>query len=101
MMADVDGTYETTVKTPMGEQNMTLTVVTDGATFSGSGAGAMGSMDITNGTVEGNTLGWTMQITSPMPMKLTCTATVDGDTLTGSVGAGGFGKFPIKGTRKA
>ena len=33
--------------------------------------------------------------------KLEGTATVDGDTLTGSVKAGAFGSFPMSGTRKA
>lgn len=59
----------------------------------------MGSVDITDGTLDGNTLNWTMAMTVPMPMTLTCTATVDGDTITGSIGAGAFGNFPMSGTR--
>jgi hypothetical protein len=34
-----------------------------------------------------------------MPMTLDCHATAEGDTLTGSVGAGAFGSFPLSGTR--
>ena len=34
-----------------------------------------------------------------MPMTLDCKATVDGDTITGSVGAGAFGSFPLTGSR--
>jgi hypothetical protein len=99
-MAGVDGTWDTVVKSPLGDQKATLTVTTDGGTFTGTNAGAMGSTEIT-GTVDGNTLHWTMNITVPMPMSLDCTATVDGDTLTGSVGAGAFGSFPLTGTRVA
>ena len=97
-MADVDGTWDATVKSPLGDQKMTLTVKTDGGTFTGTNSGAMGSTDI-NGTVDGNTIHWTMNITVPMPMTLDCTATADGDTMTGTVGAGAFGSFPLSGSR--
>jgi hypothetical protein len=97
-MAGIDGTWDTTVKSPLGDQKMTLTVKTDGGTFTGTNSGAMGSTDI-NGTVDGETIHWSMNITVPMPMTLDCTATADGDTLTGSVGAGAFGSFPLTGTR--
>jgi hypothetical protein len=58
----------------------------------------MGSMDV-NGTVSGNTLAWKQTMTVPMPMTLDCEATVDGDVLTGTVGAGAFGSFPMTGKR--
>lgn len=99
-MAGIDGTWDSTVKSPLGDQKMTLTVKTDGGTFTGTNSGAMGSTDI-NGTVDGDTIHWSMNITVPMPMTLDCTATADGDALTGSVGAGAFGSFPLTGTRVA
>ena len=96
----VAGTYSTTVKSPMGDQSGTLTVNDNGdGTFSGSMAGAMGSMDIPSGTVDGDTISWKMQMTVPMPMTLDCTATINGDTLTGSVNAGAFGAMPLSGKR--
>ena len=54
----VAGTYETVVKSPMGDQKGTFTVVPgdDGNTFTGSMAGGMGSMDVKDGTIDGNTL---------------------------------------------
>ena len=99
-MAGVDGTYEVTVKSPLGDQKSTLTVKSDGNSFSGTNAGAMGSNDI-SGEVNGNTLTWKQQMTVPMPMTLDMTATVDGDAITGTVGAGAFGSFPMNGTRTA
>lgn len=98
-MSGVDGTYETVVKSPMGDQKATLTVKSDGNSWTGQQVGAMGTADITNGTVDGNTIGWSMSITVPMPMTLDCTATIDGDTLTGAVKAGAFGSFPMTGKR--
>jgi hypothetical protein len=97
-MADVDGTYECVVKSPLGDQKMTTTIRTEGNTFTGNSAGAMGSMDI-SGNVDGNTLTWKQSITVPMPMTLDCEATVDGDVIVGTVGAGAFGSFPMSGKR--
>ena len=97
----VAGTYECVTKTPMGDQKSDVTIVVDGDTFTGTNIGAMGSMELENGKVDGNTLTWSMKMTVPMPMTLEGTATVDGDTLTGSVKAGAFGSFPLTGTRTA
>ena len=67
----VAGTYDCITKTPMGDQKSVFTVVDNGdGTFSGNNAGAMGSMDVENGKVHGNTLTWSMNMTVPMPMKL-------------------------------
>jgi len=96
----VAGTYNTTVKSPMGDQSGTLTINDNGdGTFSGNMAGGMGAMDIASGTIDGNTIKWSMDMTVPMPMKLDCEATIDGDALTGTVNAGAFGAMPVSGTR--
>ncbi|ABC62375.1 hypothetical protein [Erythrobacter litoralis] len=98
----VAGTYNTVVKSPMGDQSGTFTVVPgdDGDTFTGSMAGGMGSMDVENGKIDGNKLTWDMNMTVPMPMKLECEATVEGDQLTGNVNAGAFGAMPLTGERQ-
>ena len=98
-MANVDGTWAVAVKTPMGDQKSDLTVKSDGDSFTGNMSGAMGTNDV-SGKVEGDTLIWSMDITSPMPMTLDNKATVDGDTMTGTVKAGAFGDMPLSGTRK-
>lgn len=100
-MAAVDGEYEVTVKSPMGDQQSVLTVKSDGGSFTGNMAGAMGSMAIEGGTVDGNKLSWKMDMTVPMPMTLECSATVDGDSISGQVIAGAFGSMGMSGTRKA
>lgn len=98
-MSAVDGTWETVVKSPLGDQKSTIVVKSDGNSWTGTSTGQMGTTEITDGTLEGNTLKWTMAMTVPMPMTLTCSATVDGDTITGSIGAGAFGSFPMSGSR--
>jgi len=98
----VAGTYECLTKTPMGDQTSTFTVVpgADGTTFTGTNAGPLGSLEVENGKIDGNTLTWTMQMTVPMPLALNATATIDDDALTGTINAGAFGDMPMTGTRK-
>ena len=97
----VAGPYDCVTKSPMGDQKSVLTVNVDGDSWTGSNAGQMGALDITDGKVDGNTLTWTMDMKVPMPMKLEGSATVDGDTITGQVKAGAFGTMAMTGTRKA
>ena len=95
----VAGTYDCVTKSPMGDQKSKFTVNVDGDSFTGQNAGAMGSMDVIDGKVDGNTLTWKMNMTVPMPMTLEGKATIDGDTLTGSINAGAFGAMAMTGTR--
>ena len=95
----VAGTYNVTTKTPMGDQSGTFTVNVSGDSFTGKVTNPMGEMEVQNGTVSGNTLNWKMDMKVPMPMSLTCTATVDGDAITGEIDTGAFGKMAMSGTR--
>ena len=99
-MAGVDGTFDCTVKSPLGDQKMTLTVKSDGDSFTGTVSGAMGASDVT-GEVRGEQISWKQQMTVPMPMTLDCQGTVSDAGITGTVGAGAFGSFPLSGTRTA
>lgn len=94
----IDGTYDVVVKSPMGERKSVLTVQSAGDRFTGTNAGDAGSFDV-SGAVSGNTLTWQQKITTPMPMTLDMTATIEGDTITGSAKAGAFGSFPLSGQR--
>ena len=97
----VDGSYDCVTKSPMGDQKSVFTVKSDGDSFTGSNAGAMGALDVQNGKVDGNTLTWKMDMTVPMPMTLEASATVDGDNISGDVKAGAFGSMALSGCRKA
>jgi hypothetical protein len=96
-----DGKWEIVINSPLGAQKATLDITTDGATLTGTQAAAQGSGPLENGKVDGNTLSWSAKISSPMPMTLDFTGTLDGDKLSGSVKAGSFGSFPFTGGRVA
>ena len=100
-MSQVDGSYDCITKSPMGDQKSVFTVKSDGDSFTGSNAGAMGALEVENGKVDGNKLTWTMNMKVPMPMTLEAEATIDGDTLTGTIKAGAFGSMAMTGTRQA
>ena len=94
-----DGSWNITIKTPMGAQSATLVLTTDGATLSGQMQSPMGNIDLTDGTVDGESLTWKAALTAPMPMTLEFTATVDGDAIAGEAKLGAMGSAPFEGTR--
>lgn len=94
-----DGTWNTTINSPMGAQNGTMTLATDGGTLTGKLAAPTGEIDIEDGTVDGDKLTWKASMTSPMPMTLEFTATVSGDEINGEVKLGAFGNATLTGTR--
>lgn len=94
-----DGTWNVTLDTPMGAQQMTLTLATNGTELTGKLSSPQGDMEIANGTVDGNNLTWVVSITQPMAMDIETSATVDGDTITGESKLGTFGTAKLTGTR--
>jgi hypothetical protein len=97
----VDGKWDIVINSPMGAQKATIELAASGTTLSGTQTAAQGSGPLENGKIDGNAVSWSAKITSPMPMTLDFTGTVDGDKLTGSVKAGAFGSFPFTGSRSA
>ena len=97
----VAGIYDTTVKSPMGDQKGVFTVVlADGGAFTGSVVDGMGTMEVVDGKVDGNRLTWKMSTKVPLPLDFDCVATIDGDSLIGKVNAGAFGEMVLSGTRQ-
>src|SRR3546814_17777248 len=97
-MSQVDGSYDCVTKSPMGDQKSVFTVSSDGDSFTGQNAGALGALDGENGKVDGNKLSWTMNMKVPLPMTLECEATIDGDALPGTITAGAIGSMAMTGT---
>ncbi|CAN7222083.1 hypothetical protein LJR219_000767 [Phenylobacterium sp. LjRoot219] len=93
-----DGNWKITISTPMGPQEVTASITTQGDSFTGKSESAMGSQEI-SGKVAGDTLTWQAEITKPMPLTLDFEAKVDGDKMTGTVKLGAFGNAPLNGHR--
>jgi hypothetical protein len=94
-----DGTWNLTMNTPMGERRSTLTLSTAGGRLTGKQEAEGNTTDIAEGTVSGNDVSWQVAITNPMPLTLTFSGTVDGNSMNGTADTGMFGSFPFEGTR--
>lgn len=96
----VDGTWNVTATSPMGSQQATLTFSSDGTSLSGSMTGQQGTVEFSDGSIDGDDLKWTVQLQQPMPIKLDFTAQVSGDSISGKFNLGSFGSGTLSGTRE-
>lgn len=94
-----DGDWKVTVNSPMGSQDATLTLDSNGDSLTGKFVGPQGEQTFEGGVVVGNSLSWNIKMTQPMPMNLDFLAEVDGDNIGGSVKLGAFGDATFSGTR--
>lgn len=97
-MSALDGKWEVTVTSPMGQQKITMELRTSGGVLAGTMSGAMGSAPI-SGTADGDSFAFASNITTPFPINIEVTGNAEGDDLNGQVKTQGFGSFPMKGTR--
>ena len=96
------GTWNITMKTPMGEQKSTLTLTEEG----GALAGTMGSADsgeavIKDASLSGDKVAFKTDVKKPMAITVSFDLTVSGDTLTGTAKPGMFPAMPVAGARAA
>jgi hypothetical protein len=94
-----EGNWNLVIATPMGERQATLSIKVEGAVLKGSQAAEGNSVEIFDGSVDGDTLVWKVSITNPMPMTLEFSGTVRGDSIGGTVVFGAFGSSSFSGTR--
>jgi hypothetical protein len=95
----VDGNWNITMTTPMGERKATLALTNSGGTLTGTQGAEGNSGEIFDGTTSGDDVAWKISITNPMPLTLAFTGKVSGDNMSGEMGIGMMGSFPFTGTR--
>jgi hypothetical protein len=94
-----DGTWNLTMKTPIGDRKAKLELTTAGGALTGKLTGEEGnSTNLYEGKADGSNLSWKADIKSPMPLSLQFTGTVSGDSISGNVSAA-VGSWPFTGTR--
>jgi hypothetical protein len=94
----VQGKWNITIKTPMGDKSGVLDLQTDGTALTGSLSSDEYQAAISDGKVDGNKLSWSAKITKPMRMSFRFTATVDADRISGAA-KHLLGKATFTGTR--
>lgn len=95
----VDGNWNITMTTPMGERQATLSLKSAGSALTGTQSAEGNSAEIFDGAVNGNDVSWKIDITNPMPLTLAFSGKVEGDAIAGEMGIGPMGSFPFKGVR--
>lgn len=83
----VAGKWIVTVSSPEGEQESTMILEVDGNKLSGTYESMMGIADISEGTVTGNKISFTIDAGG---MVITVNGTVSGNTMTGTIDIGDF-----------
>ena len=95
----VDGNWNLTMSTPMGERNATLSLKSSGNALTGTQGAEGNTAEIFDGSVNGDDLAWKVSISNPMPLTLAFTGKVAGDSMSGEMGIGMMGSFPFTGKR--
>ena|SRR5450631_146983 len=95
----VDGNWNITMSTPLGERQATLVLKTSGATLTGTQAAEGDSAEIFDGTVNGSEVAWKVSISNPMPLTLEFAGKVESDTIAGEMTINPMGSFPFTGVR--
>jgi hypothetical protein len=80
----VQGKWQVTINTPMGERSGVLELQVNGRTLTGSLSDGDHHVAISHGKIEGNELSWQAKITKPMRLSFKFTATVDADRISGA-----------------
>jgi hypothetical protein len=80
----VQGKWNITINTPMGERSGVLELLVNGQTLTGTLSDAEHHVAISDGKIEGNRLSWQAKITKPMRLSFKFTAIVDEDRISGS-----------------
>lgn len=96
----LDGTWNITIKSSMGDQQAVAELKTNGAEFSGTYSTMGMNLDVTEGVIDGDSARWVAEITKPISIVSRFTVTFTDDTMTGEVVAGTFGTHQIVGTRQ-
>jgi hypothetical protein len=96
----VAGTWNLVMLTPIGERKATLSVTEAGGALTGTLMNDEGGRaEIRDGKASGDSLSFSADVKSPMPLTLDFKAKVDGNAISGNVSAGGIGSWGFNGTR--
>jgi biphenyl-2,3-diol 1,2-dioxygenase len=93
-----NGLWNVVIKTPMGSNEVVFDLQVEGNDVHGSIKGPKETNEIFDGKVDGNNLTWGAKVSTPIPMTLAFTATIDGDSISGGAKSP-FGTAPFSGTR--
>ncbi len=92
------GKWNVIIESPLGEQRREMTIEATAGAFTGSVAGPEETHAI-EGKIAGERLTWSDKVTKPMPLTLSFDVSLSGDSMSGIVKLGIFGKAKFKALR--
>jgi len=94
--AQMGGTWAVSTSTPQGQNTSTFTVTQDGASFTGTMATEMGTLQVTDGQIAGRTVTWSITFEmGGQSLTVTFRGEVEGNRIRGTAEMGAFGSFPF------
>jgi imidazolonepropionase-like amidohydrolase len=99
--AQVAGAWAMTLTSPQGPLEVAMTLVQNGASFTGTMTSSVGSQEISDGQINGRNLTWsaTLQM-GGQSITLNYRGEVDGNRMSGSAELGSFGSATFTAERK-
>lgn len=94
------GTWDVTIKTPIGSLAVEYVFTAEGDGVSGAGTFREDVVPLRDITVDGQRVTWRQSITKPMRLNLEFDVHVDGDRLHGHSRAGRLPRSAVSGTRR-
>jgi hypothetical protein len=95
-----EGTWNTTIDTPMGKQQGKLVFAQADGGWDGTAIGNDGEESkLDNLVVNGDEVSWEQTVTKPMKLNVKCSITIDGDKFSGKAKPGMFPAVNLSGER--
>ena len=94
------GTWDLTIKTPIGTQLVTLQLRDVGGKVEGVAIGAHESVPVRDLVITGDQMTWQQSITKPLHLNLMFEVEVEGGHLVGTSKAGRLPRSTVTGTRR-
>lgn len=98
-MSNPTGTWNVTVATPFGDQDLVIDLKVDGDEVSGTAKHPSGTFPFDGGTYHDDVVKFEVSLEAPVKADLKVTVKADGDTLSGKAKAGLMPSFTLSGTR--
>ena len=99
-MSVVEGTWDVTIKTPIGSLAVVYLFAESDGTPTGSATLKGETVPLRELTLDGRRATWQQSVTKPMRLNLTFEVVVDGDRLTGHSRAGRLPRSAVTGVRR-
>src|SRR5690348_5006251 len=95
----VNGTWNITAQTPVGQQKATFVLADEGGVLTGQLVTGAAPEEIFEGAIDGDRVSWKVRIPRPTPRTVEFSGTWSADKMSGSAQAGMFGKASFTGVR--